>query len=344
MAKKQEKKLNYNDEVRKLKSGGPQRLYLLYGAEDYLRERYLDTLRQLCVGDERDFSFHRLNGPAIDLGGLEESVNAVPFLTERSMVELRDCDLDSCRTEDAERLKRILSDIPEYCTVAFVCSPGKEPDGRLSLTKFMKKNGVALEFTEQDGSALLSWVNGRFKALEKDISRADAEYLLFLCGSRMNTLIPEIEKVALFASDTAVKRADIDATVTRIPEADVFAMTDALSRRNYDSAAGLLSQLLAGKGDEAIPINALIARQFRQLYAVKLGQEAGRSRADLMELCGVRYEFILDKLIAAAKPYSSVQLASYIDLCAEYDYKMKSTGQDGEVLLRELFARIAAGV
>jgi len=330
--------------VRTLKSRGPQRLYLLYGAEDYLRERYLDTLRQLCVGSDSDFSFHRINGPALDLGALENAVNAVPFLTERSMVELRDCDLDGCRAEDAERLKRILSDVPDYCTVAFVCAPGKEPDGRLALTKFLKKNGVALEFTEQDGSAMISWVASRFKALDKDISRADAEYLLFLCGTRMNTLIPEIQKAASFAVGPAVTRADIDATVTRIPEADVFAMTDALSRRNYDSAAAMLSQLMGGRGEDAVRINALIARQLRQLYAVKLAQAARRSRADIMELCGVRFDSIFEKILAAAKPYTEAQLARYIDLCAEYDYKMKSSGQDGAVLLRELFARIAAGV
>ena len=63
-----------------------------------------------------------------------------------------------------------------------------------------------------------------------------------------------------------------------------------------------------------------------------------------MELCGVRYDFIYDKLTAAAKPFSEGQLGALVKLCAEYDYRMKSTGQDPQDLLLELFGRIAAEV
>ena len=44
MAKKkgQEKeKVNYQQEIRRLKEQGPERLYLLWGQEDYLRECFL---------------------------------------------------------------------------------------------------------------------------------------------------------------------------------------------------------------------------------------------------------------------------------------------------------------
>ena len=39
--KKEEEKLNYNAELRRLKQQGPECLYLLWGPEDYLREQYL---------------------------------------------------------------------------------------------------------------------------------------------------------------------------------------------------------------------------------------------------------------------------------------------------------------
>ena len=43
--KKEEEKLNYNAELRRLKQQGPERLYLLWGQEDYLREQYLGQLK-----------------------------------------------------------------------------------------------------------------------------------------------------------------------------------------------------------------------------------------------------------------------------------------------------------
>lgn len=51
MANKRQKKakpndrLNYGDVSRELKAGGPARLYLLYGQEDYLREAFLGEIK-----------------------------------------------------------------------------------------------------------------------------------------------------------------------------------------------------------------------------------------------------------------------------------------------------------
>ena len=65
-AKKQEKAFNYNAAVRELREQGPQRLYLLWGREDYLRETYLTQLKQLCLpGGEDDFSYRRFDGAAL---------------------------------------------------------------------------------------------------------------------------------------------------------------------------------------------------------------------------------------------------------------------------------------
>ena len=65
--------------------------------EDYLREAYLTELRALCVPSEDDFSYQRFDGPALDLGALAEAVDALPFFSERRMVEVRDYDINACR-------------------------------------------------------------------------------------------------------------------------------------------------------------------------------------------------------------------------------------------------------
>ena len=344
MAKKSKPTFNYNDEVAALKANGPERLYLLYGPEDYLRERYLDALKSCCIPEADEFSYRRLDGPGIDLNELSEAVNALPFFTERTLVEVRDYDLNKCRDAEAETLKDILGDIPDYCSVVFVLSASYELDGRLTAAKLLKKLGKALEFTEQEGGALLSWAAARFQALGKSISRPDIEYLIFLSGSRMNALIPEIEKAAAHAVGSTVTRDDIELTASRIPEADVFQMTDLLSQRQTDRAAAILSDLLGDKNNHPIMLTALIGTQMRRLYAIKLGVAAGKKRAEVMELAGVRFDFLYDKQAGAARGYTAAQLGSIVSLCAEYDFKMKSTGLDPYVLIRELFARIAAGV
>ena len=77
---------------------------------------------------------------------------------------------------------------------------------------------------------------------------------------------------------------------------------------------------------------------------LRCGLDAGRSRRDVKELCGVSYDFVFDKLSAAAKSYSAETLAELVALSAEYDFRMKGgdSKADPAALLRELFARIAA--
>ena len=344
MAKKDKKEtLNYNAEVRLLRERGPERLYWLSGPEDYLREAYLTELRGLCVPSEDDFSYQRFDGPALDMASLREAVDMLPFFAERRFVEVRDFNINACRDADAARLKEITADVPDYCTLCFVFSATYAPDGRISAVRALKKAAHCIEFTEQEQGTLSRWVQNRFRALGKSIAPADAEYLVFLSGTRMNALIPEIEKAAAYAAGETVTRADIDATANRLPEADVFEMTDCIARRRYDAAAALLSDLLSDKNNHPIMLCALIGQQLRRLYAAKCAQAAGRSRADGMELCGVRYDFIYDKLLAAAKPFSERELGEMVKLCAQYDYLMKSTGRDAAQLLLELFGRLAAG-
>lgn len=341
MAKKEKTKFNYGLEVRQLKEKGPERLYLMYGEEDYLRERFLDELKKICLSDEADFNYKRLDGPSIDMNRLAEAVDAIPFFSERSFVEIRGFDVNKCRDSDCERLKTIISDIPDYCTVAVIIGSDYELDGRLAAVKAIKKYGRSIEFTAQDQDALTRWIANRFGAYNKSISRQDAEYLTFVGGTLMNRLIPEIEKIASHSNAPAVTRADIDAVAHRIPEADVFEMTDMLSQGKIDAAASLLSALLADKDNAPIYLLAIFAQQIRRMYAFKLAQSKGKGKPAIMELVGLRFDFLYNKLSSCAKPYSIEALKNLVELCVEYDFKMKSTGIDNVVLMKELLIKVA---
>jgi len=341
MAKKDKAKFNYSLELKQLKEIGPERLYLLYGPEDYLRERFLEELKKLCVSDDLDFNYKRIDGPSIDMSDLSEAIDSVPFFAERSFVELRGFDINKCREVDCERLKAIVSDIPDYCTLAIILGSDYELDGRLAGVKAVKKYGRAIEFTEQDQDALIKWISNRFSALSKSISRSDAEYLTFVIGTLMNRLIPEIEKIASYSSGAIITRTDIDATAHRIPEADIFEMTDMLSQGKIDAAARLLSDLLSDKNNAPIFIHAVLAQNIRKMYAFKLAQSKGKSKSSIMEIAGLKYDFIYNKTSLCAKAYSLTALKNLVELCTEYDFLMKSSGVDNGLLLKELLIKVA---
>ena len=118
MAKKtaKDEQFNYASELRALTERGPERLYFLWGPEDYLREQYLVQLKKKCLPEgEDDFSYKRLDGPALDPLRLQQAVDAMPFMTERTFVELRDVDIN--KLSDADACIKIIFDIPDYCSL-----------------------------------------------------------------------------------------------------------------------------------------------------------------------------------------------------------------------------------
>ena len=343
MAKKRdEEKLNYQAELRALKAQGPRPLYLLWGPEDYLREQYLVQLKKNCLPEGEDsFSYKRLNGPELDPRALEQAVDAPPFLTERSFVEIRDADLN--RLSAPEDCLKVLSDIPETCTVVFVQSAQFEPDGRLKFIKALRGLARELKFTQQSQGMLTDWIARRFAAAGKRIELDAAQRLIFVSGDLMSRLIPEIEKIAAYAQGEVVTQTDVDAVADHIPEAVVFEMTELIAQKKTNSALSVLSELLADKNNEPIMMLAVLGGQMRKLYAARLALEKNLGVKYVMELCAIKYDYIASRLLSAARGFTLPQLRAAVALCAETDYRMKSGGGDARELLKEAVLRIAAG-
>ena len=341
-AGKNEEKLNYPAEIRALKERGPQNLYFLWGPEDYLREQYLAQLKKLCLPEGEDsFSFRRINGPDLEPLVLRQAVDAMPFLTERSFVELRDVDLN--KLSQAGACLDIINDIPSYCTVVFLQSAQFEPDGRVKFIKGLRSAAKELKFTPQTQGMLTDWIARRFSAAGKSVDLGAAQRLIFVSGDLMSRLIPEIEKIAAYAKGPRVTEADVDAVANHIPEAVVFEMTEFISQKKYNSALSVLSELLSDKNNEPIMMLAVLGQQMRKLYAAKLAQEKKLGAKYVMDVCSIKYEYIASKLLAAARGFSKEQLQRSLELCAEADYKMKSNSRESRELLKEVVLRIAAG-
>ena len=345
MAKKKtrdEEKLNYAAAVRRLKEEGPGRLYLLWGPEDYLREQYLAQLKKICLPEGDDgFSYKRMDGPALDADELRFAVDAVPFLTERSFVELRDIDIN--KLKEPEKYISVLSDIPDYCTVAFVQGIQFEPDGRLKLVKTLRELSQELKFTQQSQGMLIDWITRRFAAAGKGISLEAAQRLIFVSGDIMSGLIPEIEKVAAFAKGDRVTVEDVDAVATHVPEAVIFDMTDLIAQKKYNTAMAVLGELLADKNNEPIAMLAVLGLQMRKLYAARLAIDKELGTKFVMDACAIKYDYIASKLISSARGFSLPQFKRAVEICAETDHRIKSSAQDDRELLKEAVLRIVAG-
>ena len=342
--KEEKPRLDYGAELRRLRAEGPARLYMLRGEEDYLRDSYLAELSRLCVEEGTEaFNHHRFRGPGLDMEAFRDAVEAMPFLGERTLVEVRDLDINKTSGYDPELLKSILTDLPDWATVVFLFGPGYSPDGKLTAVKTIRKAGVDLEFTSPGEGDMIKWVRKRAEALGKRIDGGTASYLLWVCGSRMNTLIPEITKICGAAAGEEIARADIDAVAKRAPETTIFMLTDALGARQYDKAASLLADLLADRDEPPQKQIYMVSESFRRLFAMKTAMDFGKPDSfftDCVPEAGGR-PYLLRQYKNACRNYSRERLARAVRLCVECDFGMKDNGPDPEELMKELLLRLA---
>lgn len=348
MAKAEKKAFNYGDELKTLRAEGPQRLYMLRGEEDFLRDSFLEELRKECLEEGTEaFNYHRIQGAALDMSALAEAVEGMPFMGEHTLTEVRDFDINKTDARggnyDPDALKALLSDLPEWATVVFVFAPGYAPDNRLGAVKTIKKLGRDIEFSSPREAELTRWVIRRVESHGKRIDGATANYLLWVCGTRMNALIPEIVKITGAAAGEDITKRDIDAVAKRAPETTIFNLTDALGEKKYDKAAALLADLLADRDEPPQKQIAMVSEQFRRLYVTRVAMDARRGDdyigECIPELAG--RSFFIQKLKEACRNYSRERLSRAVSLCAQCDYGMRSNGPEPAELMKELILKLA---
>lgn len=322
-------------------------VYIFYGEETYLREYYLDqTIKKLVPTGLEEFNYHKLEGKGLTVQNLTELVEAMPMMSHRTVVQVVDFDLFKLADEQRKALVALLEDFPDYCCLIFVYDQLEYKPNRTmkNLCKAVDAYVRVVKFEAQSRSDLLNWVTRRFKAAGKSIDTQSAEHLLFTCGSLMNGLIPEIGKIAAYAKGKTVTRAEIDAVAAPILEAQVFDMTSAISKGDYDRAAEVLGTLLKLQ-EEPIMLLAVMGKELRKLYTARLAIDSGRDKFWLMERWNMRSDYPARLLLESARRVTTAWAAEAVKRCQELDRRMKSvTGADGEAELKQFLMELAQGV
>ena len=213
-----------------------------------------------------------------------------------------------------------------------------KPDARTKLAQAVKAHGTAVNFARQGQRELTDWVRRHFKALGKDIDPRLCWELIELCGDLMHNLQQEISKIAAYAKEDHITRADIEAVAAPQLSAVVFRIADAIGEKNFDRAAATLGELYQMQKTPYEILSAL-GKQMRQLYSARLALAGGKGSGYVAQLWGMRYP--ADRLMSSARRFSLPWCRRAVVRCAQTDLAMKSTGQDAKELLTTLLLELA---
>lgn len=326
-----------------LKTGQLDKVYIFYGEEGYLCRTYLEKMREtLLTPGFEEFNHHRLSGKGLSILALQEMVEAMPMMAEKTLVEVTD--LDIFRMDEANRTQFIamLGDFPDYCTLVFVYDTiAYKRDGKMKkLCTAIDKFASEVEFCRQESKVLYSWVRRHFAATGHEIDNETIEHLLFTCGSMMTNLAPEIAKIGAYAKGQIVTRQDIDTLADPILDAKVFDMTSRITAGKFDDAAAILADLLRMQ-EEPIAILAVISRELRRLYTARIALDTGKDRYWLKDLWHMTSDYPAKLLMQAAGRVSRQWCGDAVQASQVLDRRMKSeknmdNAQELKLFLMEL--------
>ena len=351
-----------------VKSGQFEKLYIFHGEERYLLDHSIAELRRkLCPDGLGGFNYRRFEGRDLRIDEIDDAINTFPVFAERTLIEVHDFDIfknkkksapedgedeespkkpsaaknaKSDESKEKQRLAEMFSDLPDYVCLVFIYTTiPYNPDGRQKTDKAILEFAHVVEFSLQEQAKLTNWIRRRFEAAGKHISVPDSEYLALITDGHMASLVGEVEKVAAFSDGDAISRADIDAVVTPVINAFAYKLTDAILTQKHKEALQILDDLLLLR-EPAQKILYSISLKMRQFLAARVCIENKVDRAELMKMCGIRYDFQAKILFDTARKTTLSKCREAVLLCAQAAFDLNSAPEP-EARLVELVTRLA---
>lgn len=312
-----------------LKTGNFKQVYLLFGEENYLKKQYKDRLTKALISDGDTMNYAYYEGKGIDVKEIIDLSETMPFFSERRLIVIENSGFFKNATAE---LAEYMKEIPEITYFIFVET---ELDKRGKMFKAVKDKGRIVELARQDEKTLVRWIYGNVKKEGKQIAESTIYYLLSKCGTDMENLQKEMEKLFCYTlNNDVINMEDIDAICTTQITNEIFDMVNAVAEKKQKRALDRYYDLLALK-EPAMRILYLLSRQFRLLMEVKEMAGEGYDKKTIASKAGL-HPYAVGKYIEQSRSFSQEELRKILEESVDIEERVK-TGRLGDVLAVELF-------
>ena len=293
-----------------------ERVYCLFGEEEYLKRSYKNRLIQAISGDDT-MNVNRFVEKDSEITAIIDAAETMPFFADYRLVIVENSGLFK---READQLVEYLDRIPDTTIMIFAES---QMDKRSKLYKKIGTVGYAAEMGRQSEKELQTWILRFLKQENKQISARAMELFLEMAGDDMENIRMELEKLISYVGErTGIMPEDVSAICTPQVSGQIFDMIGAVAARRQQEALRLYYDLLTMK-EPPMRILFLIARQFNQLLQVKEAAVKSRDKAVIAKTCGLT-PYVAGKMISLSGNFSREVLLSYLQLCVQTEEDVKS--------------------
>ncbi len=324
------------DLARAIKSGTLSPVYLLYGEEPYLKHTYAKRIINAAVTDFADFNLHRFESSAC-VDDLVSAVDAMPMMSDRTCVVVRDFNFGTLSDKDADTLCSIISDPNTSCVLVFLYEnadpPNKSAKAKQVLS-IIKSNADCINFAKRTERELCDAACHRAARLRVNLQPTTARYLISRCGDDLENLLTEVDKLCDYVGrDGIVTEKEIDEISVRTVEASAFRLGDAICAGNRDDAMSICADLFDMRTDPLLIIGAL-SSIFVDIYRVKLAESEGLRPESIADAFGYgKSSFKLKRAAQTGRRMSQSSVMNALEILRDTDLSLKTSRGDARIVI-----------
>lgn len=332
-------------------------LIVLYGDSYVLKRRVLRSLiDQHLAGEDLEYGLEQHWGRESSIAEMSSAIGASSLLAGARLVVLHE--LQVLPLNEQKPLSPALQRIPPGTVVVITLSPKpdartKKPPLSAEILKVVEATGEVRDLSTPHDRELPGWVQQEFATLGKSISLPAAQALVKIVGADCDRLANEIVNLSDYVGEVSeVSEQDVRSCAAPAADTDVFALMDAIGRKDVPTALGMVRLLLPSdaKRGEALPLLGMIARHIRLLWQAVVTLNRTKSLRKITPevetlfpqdqgLKSALRGFLVDKYTAQARNFKESQLARALVKVYETDLALKGMGEqqlDDRTLLETL--------
>jgi len=320
-------------------------IFLFYGDEDYLID---SEVRGMLPHGESAPNVDLIDGEQAELNDIVGSMSSSSLFSSDKFVIIKglsflkgvrrgreaneEGEAEEKDSDDVSAIIEALKNVPPATTVIFLVYGSV--DKRKKLFKAVEKMGAVREFkpfSEWEQEKLLYWIVEKAKSQGKKIGSHACRLLMEISGSSLRALSLEIEKITTFIGvRETIEESDVQ-TMASSGGISVFALLEALRKRDIASSLEALNRLIRNK-EEPVSLLGLISTQFRMMLQIKAFENLRLSEHEIAVRLNANH-FFVGKCAEGADKYSLLELKRSIFTLHQTDMRLKTGYASPQILL-----------
>lgn len=309
-------------------------VYLIYGNNYSLIKREIDKIKE----DTLDVVKYDLSNTKVD--ELLDDASCISLFSGKKVLigenALFLTSSDTTTDHDLTYLEKYLKDNNhENITIFYVLK--EKLDDRKKIVKLFKDRAKVISFEDIDDKNLYKFVLDEFKKEGFKLDIKTANYFVSYVGKNIDIIISEINKMKIYKDNNKlITIDDINSISSKGFNDNVFDLTDAIMKKDFDKIFGVYNDLIT-IGEDEIKILSLISNQFILVYQCKLLDESNCDQKAIANLLNVHPYRVK---LALETDYMTYELKNIIKKLHDLDFKIKSGKIDKKVGLKNFFINL----